>query len=116
MPRTDIPVINIAENNKAAVVITTIAGDAANDHSFKNDGRTLLHVNNAGGAGITATVKGVADENGRLLDQTVAVGVGLIGVIGPFRTAGFNQPTTGVVNVDLDTDASVTVTALRYKG
>jgi hypothetical protein len=110
MARTNIALTSLGFAGKSAVAWT--AADATNDHSFVNDGKTLLLVKNAtGAAAINVDVDSVADENGRLGDVQLAVANGEIGVFGPFKPSIFNQ--SGLVNVNLDVDTTSFVAAVK---
>jgi hypothetical protein len=112
MARTNIPIEEIPANG-GSLEITGIAGDATNDHSFVNDGRTLLYVKNGDVSAKQATVVSVSDQFGRTGDEVLSVTAGETALFGPFLPAIWNQA-GGVVNVDLDADTSVEVAAVRY--
>ncbi len=110
--RTDIPVQAIGFLSALNPVSTT-AGDAANNHSFVNDGKTLLYMANGEAALKTATIVSVADPYGRTGDLTMAVVFNDFAIAGPFIPTVFNQA-GGLVNVDLDVDTSVTFAAVSF--
>lgn len=96
------------------LVASYTSGDATNDHEFQNDrGDIILHVKNAGASPCVVDIITAATFAGLALDDaggTVATGTEAF--FGPFDPALFNQ-STGLVNVDLDQDSSVTLAALR---
>jgi hypothetical protein len=85
------------------------AGDAANGHSFINDGHQMLYVKNAGGSSINVTISTTGKLAGlSLAALVVAVGAGAEKMIGPFDPTVFNQA-DGNVYADLSSATSVTV-------
>lgn len=113
MARTSIPVVAIGNQGAVDPIVWT-TGDATNDHEFLNDGKTIVIVRNGGGVGITVSVISVADEAGRTGDLAIAVAAGDYCIFGPLKQAWWNQ-SGGVVHVDLDTDASVVLTAFSQR-
>jgi hypothetical protein len=110
VPRVDVPVQAPAAAD--GVELTNTSGDAANNHEFVNDGRTVLIVKNGGGAAVTVDIIAVACSHGRVGDISKSVGVGLDFQFGPLPAGEWNQ-TNGKVNVDISVDASVELIALR---
>lgn len=110
MPRVDVPVQSPPGASQA--VLTNTNGDAANDHDFVNDGNTVFIAKNGGGVAISVTIKAVACSHGRTSDIVQSVAAGTDHIFGPYPQAEWNQ-TNGKVNVDIDTDASLELIALR---
>ena len=117
MARTELTVQDIVRTGLEA---TYVAGDASNDHSFDNYGeRVLIHIINAGGVDVTATViSSVVVDGLGVDDEPVVVTQAEDRFIGPFESSIFDQedPDNNIaraVFVDLDTAASVTIAALR---
>jgi hypothetical protein len=110
--RTVIPVQTIPFQGSIADIVYT-AGDATNDMQFDNDGNTLLFVKNGGGVTINATVVSVDDEFSRDGDDVITVLAGDDGVGGPYIQSIWNQAGR-IAFVDLDTDASVSVAAIKF--
>lgn len=111
MPRTPIPVTDIPYSN--GVAVTWTAADSANNHSFPNDGQTLLLVRNTDAATKTVTVVSVPDDGGRLGDITLTApataGVCTTNLV-PIK--GYNQ-TDGTVNVNVAVATGVTLACVR---
>jgi hypothetical protein len=103
-----------------AVQTPTFAGivpafTAANvdGHSIANDGSTVLHVKNGGGAPINVTCQTPAKFAGLdVAEDIVSVSNGSEKIIGPFSPAAFNQG-AGEVYVDFSAITSVTVAAIK---
>ena len=118
MARTVIPIVTIPSQGAIENLETLgVASDAVNDHSMVNDGKTELWVINTDAALVEqVTVKAVADPTfGRAVDlvDNVAVATGLY-TAGPFKPAGWNQPGTGLIHVDVDqTDANIILVGVR---
>lgn len=113
MARVDVPVQRIPNNGSiAAVKAGGVAGDAANDHDMANDGQTEVWFFNEGAAIITATIKSVPDNLGRLGDEVIPIPVGEFAVAGPFiPRQAWN--TSGRLDIDIDTDASLTIAGIN---
>ena len=104
MPRTNIAVTTITE--AAVAEPAAIAGDATNDHSFTNDGRTFLRVKNTGAGAQTITIitSQVVGPLGDLAvaDRAISVPASAIRYIGPFSSSLYGQPSdSGKVWVDV---------------
>lgn len=110
MARAAITVNALGYAGGATVVWT--AADKTNDHSFVNDGKTLLLVKNGSGGAMSITVKSVKDEHGRTGDVVLSLADSAEGVFGPFKPSIFNQ-TGGVVNVDIDADTTSFLAAVK---
>lgn len=112
MPRVDVPVTKLPVFGGATTDVKALAtaADAANDHSFKNDGRQSLTVFNDGVGAVAVTIVGTGTPGtfGRAVDTTFSVGASEVGVVNLLDPTGFNQA-GGVVNVDLDIDTSVSL-------
>ena len=114
MARTELTVQEI--NFQKGEAIVGIAGDAANNHVFVNDGKTLLYVKNAGGGAVLVTIVSVKDSLGRLQDEVLSVAAGEEAIFAPTRKGGWSQKSgvdQGKTLVDIDVDTSVTLAALR---
>ena len=111
MARTAITVNRASAPETEIDSLTTTAGDAANNHSMVNDGRTMLIIDNAGGGVATATIKSVASRYGRTGDLTVAVPAGEIAYVPLLPPSRWNA-SGGVVDIDLDVDTSVRLAAI----
>jgi hypothetical protein len=117
MARTELTVQDVLRTGLEA---TYVSGDATNDHSFDNHGeRVFIHIINAGGVDVTATIISAATMDGLAVDDVdVLVTQAEDRLIGPFESSIFEQvdPDNNIaraVFVDLDTDASVTLAALK---
>ncbi len=110
--RTNIPVQTIPFQGGIGDVVYT-AGDATNDMQFDNDGETLVLIKNGGGVTINPNFVSVADEFGRTGDETKAVLAGDDAIFGPFIQSIWNQAGR-IMFLDLDTDASVSVAAIKF--
>ena len=111
MPRTAIALQDIPFQGRIGS-ITMSAADAANDHEFANNGKVLLLVENGDASPHEITIVSVTDFAGRLQDIVQSVAAGDLAIFGPFKPAWWNQ-VGGLVFVDIDTDVSVTLAALR---
>ena len=110
MVRVDLPVQTTA---KTGVVLSYVAADAANGHSFTNTAENVvLHVKNAGGGDTTLTFITPGTVEGQAIgDYAVVVSAGTEEIIGPFNNANFGV--SRVVSVDIDVDTSVTIAAVK---
>lgn len=81
---------------------------------FANEGRTILHVKNAGSAtSIILTIDTPGTVDGLAIGQrSVTVVAATEEFIGPFQPGVYNQ-STDVVHVDFDTAGTATITAMR---
>lgn len=89
--------------------------EAANvdGNAITGDGKQILHVINGGGSPITVTiVTGGTFQGKAVADETVVVTNGEERFIGRFNSALYNDPTTGLVNVDYSDVTTVTVAVL----
>lgn len=111
MARTEIAINEIPY--QGILVETTTAGDATNGMQMSNDGNTLLKCENGGGGAVELTIQSVNDPFGRSEDIVQSVGAGETYFSGPFIPSIWNQPGAKLF-VDLDSDVSVTLTAIRY--
>jgi hypothetical protein len=111
MARTAIPVEDIILGGLVASYTT---GDATNDHEFRNDrGDLILHVVNGGGSACVVDIITPFTRAGLALDDAGgSVANATDRFFGPFDPAVFNT-STGLVEVDIDQDASVTLAVLR---
>lgn len=111
MARTPLPVQDIV---LAGLVASYVTGDATNDHEFQNDrGDLILHVINGGGSACVVDIISPFTRAGLALDDAGgSVANGTDEFFGPFDPAVFNN-STGLVDVDIDQDASVTLAILR---
>lgn len=95
---------------------TYSSADATNDHSVANGrGDVMIHVVNGGGGAINVTVPtpATAAQGLTIQDPTISVPAGQDRFIGPFDLGVFNQSDGTGVYIDLDSDTSVTIAALR---
>lgn len=115
MPRTALPV-TVVPFQVEIDNLTLTAADFTNGNKYENDGQTVLVIRNPTGAGITATIKSVKDEAGRVGDLAVLVPATTgIGFVPPLRPAWWNQPSgvdAGTVQVDWSA-TGCTVAVLR---
>jgi len=86
-------------------------------HMFVNDGRSLVHVKNASGSAVTATIETGATRDGyAIADQEVSVPAGEDRFIGPFPPRTFNVQSgddRGKVKLTFSAITSVTVAFLK---
>lgn len=112
MPRTALTVQTIGV---AGITPTYAAGDSANGHEFSNDGNMFLHVKNSNAAvrNVTVKVSGYKVGGTSLADLVVNIPANTGDkMIGPFDPTAFNQ-VGGLVNVDLDASAGLTIAAIK---
>ncbi len=122
MPRVAIAVQTVPKNGGAVVIAPAAltAADAANDHTFVNDGATLLMAINEDASPNAVTIVSVADEFGRVGDVLMTVpaataGVPGVGIAGPFDRELFNQPAAdNLVNVDIAADTGLNFVAAKF--
>lgn len=102
----------IQEASLAGLNPAFVAASAGGD-TFANDGKTYLHVKNAGAAAVTATVNSIKPcDQGSDHDAVVSVPAGGERLIGPFPPGRFNDP-NGAAAVTYSDVTSVTVAAVR---
>lgn len=112
MPRTNIPVTTLPDHGGTGADVSFTAADAANDHSFTNDGRTLLLIKNDDASPKTVTGVAVADPFGRTVNTSWAVGANSVRLVGPFSPELFSQ-SDGTMHVDITADTSLFFATLR---
>jgi hypothetical protein len=106
--------------DRDGVIITEVAGDATNDHSFENlDEDVLLYVRNGGTGAVQVTVDVPLSVDGLAVpDLSVSVASGNTVLMGPFPKRVYNQEDAGnsvdeAVLVNLDQDDTVYIAALQ---
>ncbi len=91
---------------------TLVAASAAGDR-FRNDGKTIVHVNNGGGAGITVTITGQRTLPGGISsNKDVVVPAGQEFLFGPFPAGIYNTDGAQEVVLAYSDVTSVTVGAI----
>jgi hypothetical protein len=101
-------VLTLQDITPAGIGPTYVAA-AGGGNTFANNGRVMLHVRNAGGASITATIVSARTCNfGFQHDLAVVVPNGGERMIGPFPIERFNND-AGMVAVTYSGVTSVTV-------
>lgn len=104
MARTALVVQNPRTTNGITGLTTVeVAGDAAADVGFPNDGQTILLVRNGGAGAHVLTFDTPGTVEGQAIGNPSApsLGAGLWGCYGPFPRATFNQD-DGMVYVSSD--------------
>lgn len=97
----------------AGLKITPEAADKDNGMSFANSGKDLLWVDNASVGNIVVTIQSQkACDLGFEHDLAITVTAACARFLGPFNTSRFNDA-TGLVQVDVDDDTTVTVAVIR---
>ncbi len=111
MARTSLTAQSIA---RAGIIHTFAAVDQPNGNQFLNvDERAFLYVKNGGGGAVNVTVPTPVTVDGlAVADLVVNIGAGVNKLIGPFPRQYYNQ-TDGMVYIDYDTGASVTIAVIR---
>lgn len=112
MPRVAVPVSAVTSAGIAMPAETN--GDATNNHTIPNDGRTILIVRNANASSTARTLTIVitgAIEGFSPTPRTYSIAAGASRVIGPFSTTAYG--TSMQVNVD---NAELKLTALQLPG
>lgn len=108
MPRTAITVQSVSAFS-ALDDITFTAGDAANDHEFINDGRSVVVQKNTDATAKTSTI--IVPSSARVLDNStltiplVSAGGGTELSISPILPQAIYNQSDGTVHIDL-TDAT----------
>jgi len=118
MPDADRVVIAIQEISAGGTDadIAFTAADSVNGHYFLNDGKCVLLMSSSAGSK-TATVKSVANRNGRTGDITLAPAGGKIGAVGLLKPGLYNQTSAlylGRVFVDIDVATGVTFAVVKF--
>jgi hypothetical protein len=89
------------------------AAASAGGDDFANDGKTFVHIKNAGAGSITATIATPAQISGiDIADIAVAVPNGGERMIGPFPVSLFNT-STGKASITYSGVTSVTIAAIK---
>lgn len=111
MPRTALTVQQISTGG---LTPSYVAADQVNGMEFVNDGDTFLHVKNTNASQRTVTVTTPRTVDGLAIADPAIVVPATTGdkMIGPFPPATFNQA-GGLVYVDFDASAGVTIAAIR---
>lgn len=94
--------------------VTFTAGDETNDMYFVNEGLQFVLIDNGDAVPVVITFVSVADKFGRTQDLVVTVPATSIGMAGPFLPGIWNQSGTPNVNVDMVSDTSLTLAAVRF--
>jgi len=110
VPRVDVPVQPPAGAGTA--ILTNTPADAANNHEFVNDGRTVLVVKNGGAGATVVDIIAVSCSHGRVGDVSQSIAAGIDQQFGPFPQGEWNQP-NAKINVDVSVDTDVELIALR---
>ena len=101
----------VQANSLAGLSPEFSAADAAGD-TFRNNGRTLLHVQNGGAGAVTVTIESRKQcDQGYDHNVVANVPAGETVILGPFRPERFNDA-AGLVSVAYSDEASVTVAAI----
>ncbi len=111
MARGTLTVLEIA---RAGLVGALVAADDTDGHKFLNDGRTfLLVLNTAVACTLTFQTPGTVDGLA-IAERTVVIAIHATDhvLIGPFPPGDYNQ-SNGMVFVDVDTETTVTLAAVR---
>ena len=114
--RTDLPVTNIIRTGVGNPGVL-VAGDETDNHSFVNDGRTIISVLVVTGGGATGalTFKTPGTVDGQAIaEQIVTPGLHDTQntLIGPFPPSIYNQ-SDGTVHIDLNDETDLTLGAFR---
>lgn len=110
MARTDLAVQQVS---RTGLNPAYTAADGTNMNAFANDGRTLLHVKNGGGAPINATIDTPGMVDGLAVGNLI-ISIPNAGerIIGPFPTNIYNEADEKVY-VDWSGVTNVTVAVFR---
>ena len=111
MARTTLAAQSIS---RAGLTHTFSAADQPNGNEFLNvDERAFLYVKNANAGTIVVTIgtPNTVDDLA-IADRTISIATGVNKLIGPFPKQHYNQ-TDGMVYIDYDIGASVTVAVIR---
>ena len=112
--RVDLPVTDIIRTGVGNPGVL-VAGDEDDNHSFVNDGRTLIAVLKTGAAAGILTFKTPGTVDGLAISEqivTPAVLATSYTLIGPFPPSIYNQ-SDGTVHVDLDSETTFSLGAFR---
>lgn len=111
MPRTTLTAQSIV---RTGLIHTFVAADQPNGHQFLNvDERAFLYVKNANAGTIVVTIDTPITVDGLAVGNlSVSIATGVNKLIGPFPKQYYNQ-TDGMVYIDYDIGASVTVAVIR---
>jgi hypothetical protein len=93
MARTNLPLHQIVR--AGAVEPAAVAGDAVNGHSFNNDGKVFLQLENTGATSRNFTMHLVTTVDGQAVaDRVIAVAAGVIKKVGPFPVSQYGKTAT----------------------
>lgn len=102
MARTNIPVVKLETNGATGIdpEASEVTSIPAQDHSFINDGRTILQIRNTVGTSRTVTIETPNTVDGlAVANRDVVVAAGKTAFVGPFPRGIYNG-----VDVDLSGD------------
>ena len=110
--------LNKQEIDFTGVALSFTSADGTNGDTFRNDGRSVLMVNN-GATAVDVTIKAQRDEfdagsgfgNITIADTVVTVDANTISAIGPLPHTRFNDDAS-LVNVSYDDDSNVSVAVI----
>lgn len=109
MPRVAVPVTAISRAGVAPAAETN--GDATNNHTVANDGKTIMLVRNANGAAtartLTVRLSGAVDGQG-ISPKTYSIAAAASRYIGPFPVGSYGS----TMQVDVD-NADLKLSAYR---
>lgn len=113
-------VLTVAEIIRDGLLVASVAGDAANGHSFNNSGENIfLHVlKGATGSVVITILSPIVIDGENVPDKVVTVVTDTEQFIGPFPKALYEQEDVDSevvrsVLVDIDDDTNVTIQAVR---
>lgn len=114
MARSVVPISNLAGNRNGSFVNCSVIGaDVLGMEWFLNEGDILLIANAGPGATVDVTLKGTADQQGRINDVLVSnMLVGFFIVVGPLKASGWVQA-SGLMFVDSSASTDHIYTVLR---
>ncbi len=119
MARGAITVNTLSPYGGSSTSLTWTAADSANNHTFVNDGKTMLLYWSENAATCDVEVIGKASKRtfNRATTDTITIPIGSvttqIGMAGPFPTGEYSQ-STGVVNVDVELTPDVQLAAVKF--
>lgn len=93
MARVDIPVVALDRDGADGIdpAASEVSGAPATDHSFRNDGRTILQIRNtiAGTRVVTIQTPNTVDGN-LIADRAITIPASKTAIIGPFPRSVYN--------------------------
>lgn len=94
--------------------ITMTSSDSSNNHYWSTPSLgDILVMHNEGTGSVVATIKAVADSQGRTVDDAITISAGVGRAFGPLEELLPWVQSDGTIYVDVDTSTDLKMTVLR---